>query len=171
MAKTPLPIVHDPYLDEVYSYFAGFLAQFEMSQKDFATRDGPRNLRTARALHNRGMSLRFSGIEHGPDAWLLRDMFVEEIEMKSALEGNQFQFYTDTNRETPELLERLSNTSYILSVFRRGEQLVEVYYLASGSALNDFFRERLELVVSGQPQIRKGISLTSVKKFGAIKIV
>jgi len=173
--KTPkvvIPSIPDEAMDCILSSTQKLISEFGMTMKDLDARDGKKNLRTARALKRLSdMQLLFSGEEHGADAWIVRGTVLEELEMKSALEGNDFCFYTDKSRETPVLLQRLSTTSFVFSVYRRNEELVEVYYLPIGTGLTGLFRERYDIVMSGGERTRKQFSLKTIKEFGAIKLI
>ena len=168
--KELLPIIPDLDLDTLEELSDELRRPFGMSKRDFATRDGPRNLRMARALSQRGITLEFSGQEHGADAYWVRGSLYEELELKTAQEGNQFQLWTDASRETDTLLVRYANTSFMFGTFRE-EQLVEVFYLPVGTGLSSVFRTRLNEVRTGQPQKRRSMSLNQVKGYGATKLV
>lgn len=173
MAKRalPLPVVPDLDLDTLEELSDELREPYGMSKRDYGTRDGPRNLRVARALWKLcKVQLQFSGEEHGTDAYWRRGGALEELEIKTAQEGNQFQLWTDASRETEHLLLRYANTSFLFGVFR-GEQLVEVYYLPSGSGLSSVFWNRLRELRQGSPQKRRSLSLSRAKEYGATKLV
>jgi hypothetical protein len=143
----------------------------QMTSVVYSMRDGKPNLRMARALLcYRGMQLTFHDRTDGADAWLVRETVLEETELKSSI-VRVFMIYTSRERETPELLERLIQTSWLFGVFSRAGKLEEIWYIAPGGPLSAQFQKRLDMIRAGAPQKRKQLSLKQVKELGGTRLI